>query len=570
MSAEATTTTDTAKTDGQKRRAEVRKRMRLEIPHGLEILHDPAFNKGTAFTLEERQQFDLRGLVPPGVATPEMQEARVLENYGRMPSDLERYVFLKELQDRNETLFYRVLINHIHELMPIVYTPTVGTACKEFGHIYRRPRGLYISVDDKGSIGHVLQNWPYEAEIIVVTDGERILGLGDLGANGMGIPIGKLSLYTACAGVHPESCLPITLDVGTDNENLLRDPLYLGLRQSRLRGQEYADFVEEFVTKVLERFPNIVLQFEDFATRNAFELLQRYRTRLCTFNDDIQGTAAVVLAALLSAQRMTGRPFTEEEFLFLGAGEAAVGIADLIVAAQVREGVDEAEARTHIWFLDSKGLVVKERTDLQPHKLPYAQDHAFVQDLASAVEALRPSGIIGVSGQPGTFTEPIVRMMGEMNERPIVFALSNPTANSECTAEQAYRWTDGRAIFASGSPFDPVELGSRTLVPGQANNAYIFPGVGLGLIVSGAAQATDGMFYAAARTLAGMASEERIAEGCLFPPLTEIRGVSAAIATAVAELAYERQLASKPVPHGVDLADHVRMQMYEPVYPAYV
>jgi malate dehydrogenase (oxaloacetate-decarboxylating)(NADP+) len=544
--------------------------MRLEIPHGLEILHDPAFNKGTAFTLEERQQFDLRGLVPPGVATPEMQEMRVLENYGRMPSDLERYIFLKELQDRNETLFYRVLINHIHELMPLVYTPTVGTACREFGHIYRRPRGLYISADDKGSIGHVLQNWPYEAEIIVVTDGERILGLGDLGANGMGIPIGKLSLYTACAGVHPESCLPITLDVGTDNEDLLQDPMYLGLRQNRLRGQEYADFLEEFVTKVLERFPNIVLQFEDFATRNAFELLQRYRTRLCTFNDDIQGTAAVVLAGLLSAQRMTGRPFHEETLVFLGAGEAAVGIADLIVAAQVREGVDEAEARGKIWFVDSKGLVVKERTDLQAHKIPYGQDHPFLPDLASTVEAIRPTGIIGVSGQPGTFTEPIVRRMGEMNERPIVFSLSNPTANSECTAEQAYGWTAGRAIFASGSPFDPVEHEGRTLVPGQANNAYIFPGVGLGLIVSGAAQATDGMFYAAARTLAEMTSEEAIAQGCLFPPLTEIRDVSAAIATAVAELAYERGLASKPVAHGVDLADHVRRQMYEPIYPAYV
>jgi malate dehydrogenase (oxaloacetate-decarboxylating)(NADP+) len=555
--------------------------MRLEIPHGLEILHDPAFNKGTAFTLEERQQFDLRGLVPPGVATPEMQEARVLENYGRMPSDLERYIFLKELQDRNETLFYRVLINHIqlfyrvlinhiHELMPIVYTPTVGTACKEFGHIYRRPRGLYISADDKGSIGHVLQNWPYEAEIIVVTDGERILGLGDVGANGMGIPIGKLSLYTACAGVHPESCLPITLDVGTDNEALLQDPMYLGLRQNRLRGQKYADFLEEFVTKVLERFPSIVLQFEDFATRNAFELLQRYRMRLCTFNDDIQGTAAVVLAGLLSAQRMTGRPFYAETLVFLGAGEAAVGIADLIVAAQVREGVDEAEARGQIWFVDSKGLVVKERSDLQPHKIPYGQDHPFLPDLASTVEAIRPTSIIGVSGQPGTFTEPILRKMGEMNDRPIVFSLSNPTANSECTAEQAYGWTEGRAIFASGSPFDPVEHEGRTLVPGQANNAYIFPGVGLGLIVSGAVQVTDGMFYAAARTLAEMASEETIARGCLFPPLTEIRDVSAAIATAVAELAYERQLASKPVPHGVDLADHVRQQMYEPIYPAYV
>lgn len=569
MTTEATET-DRVKRDGHKRRMEVRKRMRLEIPHGLEILHDPAFNKGTAFTLAEREHFDIRGLVPPGVATPEMQEARVLENYRRKPSDLERYIFLSDLQDRNETLFYRLLINNIQKLMPIVYTPTVGTACKVFGHIYRRPHGLYISADDRGEIAHVLQNWPYEAEIIVVTDGERILGLGDLGANGMGIPIGKLSLYTACAGVHPESCLPITLDVGTDNEDLLQDPLYLGLRQNRLRGQEYADFVEEFVTAVEERFPWIVLQFEDFATRNAFDLLERYRNRLCAFNDDIQGTAAVVLAGLLSAQHLTGRPFYEETLVFLGAGEAAVGIADLIVAAQVREGVDEEEARARIWFLDSKGLVVKERSDLQPHKIPYAQSHPFLPDLASAVEAIRPTGIVGVSGQPGTFTEPIVRMMGDMNEHPIVFALSNPTANSECSAEQAYAWTDGRAIFASGSPFDPVEIGGRTLVPGQANNAYIFPGVGLGLIVSGASRATDGMFYAAAKTLAEAASESALSHGCLFPPLTEIRDVSAAIATAVAELAYERGLARKPAQPGEELERYVREQMYEPEYPTYV
>jgi malate dehydrogenase (oxaloacetate-decarboxylating)(NADP+) len=569
MSADATKTQRPA-VDGHKRRTEVRKRMRLEIPHGLEILQDPAFNKGTAFTVEEREHFDIRGLLPPGVATPEMQERRVLENYRRKPSDLERYIFLSDLQDRNETLFYRILINNIEKLMPIVYTPTVGTACKVFGHIWRRPHGLYISAADRGEIARVLANWPYEAEIIVVTDGERILGLGDLGANGMGIPIGKLALYTACAGVHPESCLPVTLDVGTDNEDLLQDPLYLGLRQNRLRGAEYADFVEEFVAALEERFPGIVLQFEDFATRNAFTLLQRYRDRLCAFNDDIQGTAAVVLAGLLSAQNLTGRPFTEERLIFLGAGEAAVGIADLIVAAQIREGVDEEAARARIWFLDSKGLVVKERTDLQPHKLRYAQDHPFLPDLGAAVEAVQPTGLIGVSGQPGTFTEGIVRKVGELNERPIIFALSNPTANSECTAEQAYTWTGGRAIFASGSPFDPVDLEGRTLVPGQANNAYIFPGVGLGLIVSGAQQATDGMFYAAARTLAGMVPEEALQQGCLFPPLTQIRDVSSAIATAVAGLAYERELASKPRPHGKTLADHVRAEMYEPVYPVYV
>ncbi len=543
--------------------------MGSESPHGLEVLQNPATNKGTAFTLAERQRLGLRGLIPPGVATPEMQEARLLENYERKPSDLEKYIFLSDLQDRNETLYYRFLINNIEMLMPIVYTPTVGAASRIFGHIYRRPHGLYISADDRGEIAQVLQNWPNEAAIIVVTDGERILGLGDLGTNGMGIPIGKLALYTACAGVRPESCLPIMLDVGTNNEDLLQDPLYLGLRRNRLRGQEYTDFVEEFITAVVNRFPGIVLQFEDFATRNAFDLLQRYRNRLCAFNDDMQGTAAVVLAALLSAQNLTGRSLAEETLVFLGAGEAAVGIANLLVAAQVRDGVDEAEARARIWFVDSKGLVVRERSDLAPHKVPFAQDHAFLPDLASVVEEIRPTGIIGVSGQPGAFTEPVVRKMGEIDERPMIFALSNPTANSECTAEQAYGWTDGRAIFASGSPFDPVKFGGRTLVPGQANNVYIFPGVGLGLIVSGSERATDEMFYAAAKTLASTTSERSLSSGSLFPPLTEIRDVSAAIATAVAELAYEGNLARNPAPDDMELADHIRQQMYEPVYRSY-
>lgn len=541
-----------------------------ETPHGLEILQNPAMNKGTAFTLAERQRLGIQGLVPPGVATPEMQEARILENFERKPSDLEKYIFLSDLQDRNETLYYRFLVNNIEKLMPIVYTPTVGTASKVFGHIYRRPHGLYISTDDRGRIAQVVRNWPNEAEIIVVTDGERILGLGDLGTNGMGIPIGKLALYTACAGVRPESCLPITLDVGTNNEDLLQDPLYLGLRQNRVRGQEYTDFVEEFITAVDERFPGVVLQFEDFATRNAFDLLERYRNRLCSFNDDMQGTAAVVLAALLSAENLTRRSLHEETLVFFGAGEAAVGIANLIVEAQVREGVDEAQARSRIWFVDSKGLVVKERSDLAAHKIPYAQDHPTLPDLVSVVEAIRPTGIIGVSGQPGKFTEAVIRKMGENNESPMIFALSNPTANSECTAEQAYGWTDGRAIFASGSPFDPVEIGGRTLIPGQANNAYIFPGVGLGLIVSGSTRATDEMFYAAARSLASATTKSSLDSGSLFPPLGEIREVSVAIAIAVATLAYEHGLATKPAPDDIELADHIRGQMYEPVYPSYV
>lgn len=536
---------------------------------GIDLLHNPALNKGTAFSEEERDALGLRGLLPPHVHTQEEQVLRVMENFRRKPNDLEKYIHMIALQDRNETLFYRVVLDHLEEMMPIIYTPTVGQACLEYGHILRRPRGLFISAADRGRVVDLLHNWPYrEVRIIVITDGERILGLGDLGAFGMGIPVGKLSLYTACAGVHPSLCLPVMLDVGTDNERLLNDRLYIGIRQRRLRGQEYDRLVDEFMAAVQETFPHALVQFEDFANINAFRLLSRYRDRFCVFNDDIQGTGAVALAGLYSALRITGERLAEQKVLFLGAGEAAIGIADLIVAAMMGEGLSEDEARSRCWLFDSGGLVVKSRAGLAGHKLPYAHDHPPLPDLLTAVETVQPTALIGVSGQGGGFSQPVLAAMARLNKRPIVFALSNPTSKAECTAEQAYAWTEGRAIFASGSPFAPVTWNGKTYVPGQGNNAYIFPGVGLGVIACGARQVTDEMFFAAARALAEQVSEADLERGLIFPPLSQIRAVSAAIAVAVAEVAYRRGLATQPRPD--NLLAHITAQMYEPCYQSYV
>lgn len=533
---------------------------------GVELIHNPILNKGTAFTEAEREEFGLRGLLPPRVFTLAQQMERIMENFHKKATMLEKYIFLVALQDRNETLFYRTVIDHLDEMMPIIYTPTVGQACQEFGHIYRRPRGLYISAADRGQIGRILANWPYEdVRVIVVTDGERILGLGDLGANGMGIPVGKLALYTACAGIHPATTLPITLDVGTNNQSLLDDPLYIGLAQRRLRGEAYDAFVEEFVTAVQARFPHALLQFEDFGNNNAFRLLHSYRDRICTFNDDIQGTAAVTLAGIYAALRQTGQSLAAQTFLFLGAGEAGIGIGDLIVSALMEEGLTADQARHKCWFVDSQGLVVQSREKLAEHKLPYAHNYPFLPDLASAVEALHPTALIGVSGQGQTFTQPIVEQMAAINERPLIFALSNPTSQSECTAVQAYTWSNGRAIFASGSPFDAVVLDGRTYIPGQGNNAYIFPGVGLGVVASGSTRVTDEMFMAAAKGLAGSMTAAELAEGRIYPALTRIREVSAVLATAVAKVAYAQGLATH-LPQPADLTAAMQAYMYQPVY----
>ena len=540
-----------------------------ELHLGVKILHDPVRNKGTAFTDAERDALKLRGLLPPRVHSMAEQELRVLGNVRAKPTDLERYLYLLALQDRNENLFYRVIMNHIEEMMPIIYTPTVGKACQEFQHIYRKPRGFYVSLQDKGRIKEILQNWPHkEARIIVVTDGERILGLGDLGADGMGIPIGKLSLYTACAGIHPTKCLPVMLDVGTNNETLLNDPLYNGLERRRVRGEEYDELVDEFMTAAKEVFPGILIQIEDFGNTNAFRLLEKYRSNTCLFDDDIQGTGAVAVAGIIAAMRITGTKLSEQKILFLGAGEAGIGIADVFVAALKEEGMSTEEARKHCWFVDSKGLLMAGRDNIAVHKEPYAHDHEYIADFVDAIKALQPTAILGLSGQPSTFTRDVVEAMADINERPIIFALSNPTSKAECTAEQAYTWSKGRAIFASGSPFDPVKLNNRTFVPGQGNNAYIFPGVGLGVIVSRSRVVTDGMFLAAAHSLANQVSDSDLERGRVYPALSLIRQVSAYIARDVAKMAYDNGFTDREEPDDI-LAD-VHEHMYQPVYPHYV
>ncbi len=550
-------------------RAHVAVQTVIEGKRGADLLHDPLLNKGTSFTEKERDAFGLRGLLPANRTTLEQQVDKILSNIRRKATDLDRYTYLVSLQERNTTLFYRAVIANLSELMPIIYTPTVGLACQKYALIFRRPQGLFISSEDRGRIRELLRNWPRtDIRMIVVTDGERILGLGDLGSCGMGIPVGKLSLYTACAGVPPEQCLPIMLDVGTNNTALRDDPLYIGLGQERLRGPSYDALVEEFVSAVQDVFPKACIQFEDFGNSNAFRMLSKYRDQVCTFNDDIQGTAGVTLSGLYSSLRITGGALTDKKFLFLGAGEAGVGICNLIVQALIAEGLSEAEARARCWLVDSHGLVTKGRTDLAEHKRPYAHDHAPMPDLLSAIEALKPTALIGVSGQPASFSEPVVKAMARINKRPVIFALSNPTSKAECTAEQAYTWSDGRAIFASGSPFPPFTLNGKTHVSGQGNNSYIFPGVGLGVIASESQRVTDEMFFVAAKTLASLVTEDDLAMGRVYPDLQRIREVSAQIAVAVAEVVFARQLTRMRPPS--DIAAHVLAQMYQPVYEEYV
>jgi malate dehydrogenase (oxaloacetate-decarboxylating)(NADP+) len=543
--------------------------MPLPPKYGIDLLQDPRLNKGTAFTDRERDALRLRGLLPPRVFDIEGQLERIMENFRAQRSDLERYIYMVALQDRNETLFYRAVIGHLAEMVPIIYTPTVGEACARFGHIFRRPRGLYVSAEDRNRVREVLRNWPQaDVGVIVITDGERILGLGDLGAYGMGIPIGKLALYTACGGVGPSLCLPVMLDVGTDNPALLEDPLYIGLRQRRLRGSAYEELVDEFMTAVEEVFPAALVQFEDFATGNAIGLLERYRDRACAFNDDIQGTAAVALAALLVAGRAMGRRLEDQRILFAGAGAAATGIAELLTTALRQAGLGPDEARRRIWMFDVEGLVVAGRPGLTELKRPYAHEHPPVSNLADAVRAVRPTALIGVSGQPGLFTRPVLETMAALNDHPLVFALSNPTSHAECTAEQAYGCTGGRAVFSSGSPSEAVMLGGRRLAPSQTNNAYVFPGLGLAVVGTGARRVTEGMLLAAAKALAGEADQSLLESGALFPPFEEIRAVSLRVALAVAQVAKAEGLVSRELPE--DLEAHLAGSMYRPVHPDYL
>ena len=538
--------------------------MNNEIPTGFKVLFNSALNKGTAFTEEERDKYKLRGLLPPGVSDPGVQLHRALENMRRKYYNIERYIFLSALQSRNERLFYRTIMEHIEEVMPIIYTPTVGQACKEFAAIFRQPKGLYVTAKDKGSICKILQNWPIkDVRVIVITDGERILGLGDLGANGMGIPIGKLALYVACAGIQPHQCLPVLLDVGTNNDELLHDPLYLGLNQHRLTGNEYDELVDEFVHAIQEAYPKALIQFEDFLTPNAYRLLNKYRDQILCFNDDIQGTAAVALAGVLASTRISGLRFSDLRIMFLGAGSAATGIADLIVYALQQEGLNELEARQRLWFVDINGLVVKNRNDLMEHNLSYAHDHDSA-DFASAIKQIKPQILIGATGEPGTFTQEIIELMANLNKRPAIFALSNPTSRAECTAQQAYEWTQGRAIFTSGSPFSEVNAFGQTFKPGQGNNAYIFPGVGLGAVVSEASRITEDMFLAAAKSLANQVSEKDLSVGAIYPPLNTIRSASLEIAVAVAKDAYAHNIACRSKPE--DLRQIITEYMYDPRY----
>ncbi|CAM9620888.1 unnamed protein product [Chrysoparadoxa australica] len=486
-------------------------------------------------------------------------------------SPLERYIFLQSMQDTNETLYYAMLVRHTYECLPLVYTPTVGEACQKFSHIYRQvPRGLYISIKDKGRVRQVLDNWPEkDIKAIVFTDGERILGLGDQqGIDGMGIPIGKLALYTACAGVHPRACLPITLDVGTNNKEKLADPFYMGLKQARVTGAEYDEFVGEFIEAAMDAYGrSVMLQFEDFGNHTAFRLLHHWQDKATCFNDDIQGTAAVALAGLLASERLTNVQLCDHTFVFLGAGEAGVGIADLVAyAIQKETGKSIEECRKSIFFLDSKGLVCKSREGtLQPHKVRYAQDIPYLPDLETAVKELKPTVLVGVSTISKAFTQSIIEDMSARSERPVIFALSNPTSKAECTAEEAYKWSKGKAVFASGSPFEPVNYNGKMLIPGQANNAYLFPAIGLGVVAVGALRVTDHDMYIAAKGLAEIVPEDRLEASCVFPHLKEIRTVSKKVATTLAENFYATDEASL-MPKPKDLAAHIESVIYDPAY----
>jgi malate dehydrogenase (oxaloacetate-decarboxylating)(NADP+) len=532
---------------------------------GYDRLHNARVNKGTSFTEAERSAFGLEGLLPPAVLSLELQVARRHDEIARLNDDLLKYLVLSDLQARNETLYYAILRSDPATYMPIVYTPTVGEACQKFGHIFRQPRGIYLPISARGRVKELLSNWPdNDVRFIVVTDGERILGLGDLGAGGMGIPIGKLALCTACAGVPPQYGLPIVIDVGTNNQALLDDPLYLGLRQSRVRGGEYSAFIEEFVAAVQQLYPKCCIQWEDFGNINAVPILERYRNEICTFNDDIQGTAGVALAGILASSRLTKQKITDQRFLFLGAGSAGTGIAELISMAMAEAGMDIHEARRRIALFDVNGLLVTSRKDIADFQRPFAQDRAPISTFVEAVKALKPTGIIGVSGIPKLFTREVIETMAELNQRPIIFPYSNPTSRSECTAEEALRWSEGRAIFASGSPFPPVEIGGRKFVPNQGNNVYIFPAMAMALFATEAKRVTDDMFLTAAKAIAEQVSEENLAAGLIYPPRDRMFGASLHVAERVATCIFDQELAGVPRPD--DVGALIRSRVYRPVY----
>jgi malate dehydrogenase (oxaloacetate-decarboxylating) len=547
------------------------------IPRGMDLLDTPLLNKGTAFTDEERTQFGLHGLLPPCVETLEEQVARAYEAYSRKGDDLERHIYLRALQDNNEVLFYRLLLDHIEEMTPIVYTPTVALACEQFSHIYRRPRGMFISYPQRDFIVQLLRNRPNpNVDVIVVTDGERILGIGDQGVGGLGIPIGKLSLYTLIGGIRPERTLPIVLDVGTNNKERLNDPEYVGWRHERITGDDYFAFIEQFVQAIKEELPETCLQWEDFANPHARPILDRYRDQLLTFNDDIQGTAAVALGAILSAIKVTGKSLKEQQIVMFGAGSAATGVADGLLEAMKQEGLGEQEARSRFWLLNSKGVLYSDRKDLTPEQMVYAQPedrianwprsskgNVGLEDVIGQVDA---TILIGLSTVSGAFSEQVVREMAAKTERPIIFPLSNPTSKSEASAEDLIHWTEGRALVATGSPFAPVDYHGRRIPIAQCNNVYIFPAMGLGAVASRARRVTDAMMLAAARTLAANSPALKDDSASLLPPLTDLRRVAAEIAVAVGIAAQKDGVAAQ-IPED-ELRERVAATQWTPVYAA--
>lgn len=534
---------------------------------GRDILEASEANKGTAFTLGERASLGLEGLLPPTVETIVQQHQRVLQQLGQKPTDLERYIYLIQLLDSNETLFYHVVMSDPAYFLPILYDPTVGEACLKFSHIYRRPRGMYISMKDRGKIRQLLSNWPQkEVRVICATSGGRILGLGDLGANGMGIPIGKLQLYTACAGVPPAGLLPILIDFGTDNRELLNDPLYLGLRQTRPPQGEVDPLVDEFVEAVQEQFPNCCIHFEDWRGIDAFHYLARYRDRVCSFNDDIQGTGSVVVAGLYNAMRIAKQSLKDQRVLFLGAGSAGIGIADMIASAMKLEGLPDDQARGRIWLFDINGLLESTRVDLIPEQKLYAHVHASSHNLVESICSIRPTILIGVSTVGKAFTQGVVEAMSKNTARPIIFALSNPTERAECTPEEAYSWSNGKAIYAAGVQFPPVQYKDETFIPGQANNFYIYPAVGFAVYATRARRVTDEMFIEAARATADQVTDEQRRMGMLFPPQSNVLETEVFTAVRVATLVFDRDLAGVDRPRDVD--SWLRAMVYKPRYGA--
>jgi malate dehydrogenase (oxaloacetate-decarboxylating)(NADP+) len=541
----------------------------LKGKRGVELLHDPSLNKSTAFTEAERQALGLVGLVPDVTESEDLQLRRVMQQLGYKNTDLERYIYLMNLLDHNETLFYRTIMSDPARFLPIVYDPSIGEACLKFGHIFRGPRGMYISIERRGQIKKILQNWSVkDVRVICVTDGGRILGLGDLGANGMGIPIGKLQLYTATAGVPPTGLLPIYLDAGTNNEQYLNDPLYLGLRKTRPSTEELYSFVDEFVDAVQEVFPKCCIHFEDWTGVDAVHLLERYRDKVSCYNDDVQGTAGITLAGMINATKLKGTQLKDEKYLFLGAGSAAIGLANLLCTALVAQGMSLKEAQSQVYMFDINGLLEPTRTDLVDFQKPYAHPNPPTKDFVAAIESIKPTTIIGVSTVGGAFTQQVVETLSRLNDRPVIMALSNPTEHAECTPEQAYKWSKGKAIYAAGVQFPPVHFNGQTFLPGQANNFYIFPAVGLAIYATEAKRVSDEMFIEAAAAVADQVPEDLLKQGLIYPPQANILEIEIKTAVRVAKLVFDSGLAQVDRPD--DIETFIRQQIYKPEYQTLV